>query len=633
MCGIAGIYKITNRINEEDKLLVKKMTNSLIHRGPDDEGYFFNSQAALGHRRLSIIDLTSAGHQPMRRDSLVITFNGEIYNYNEIRQDLIFKGYTFKTKTDTEVILAAYQEWGEKCLDHFNGMWAFVIFNTLNGELFCSRDRMGVKPFYYYRDRNKFIFASEIKAILEDPTFKREPNNKIIYDYLVYGFTDHTKDTFFKDINQVLPGTFIKIKGENIKHKRYWSIDPAKKANKTNSDLQSEFRNLFNNSVNLRLNADVPVGSCLSGGLDSSSIVMTINKILKEKKASNINRWQKTFSSIFKGNEFNKINELKYIKKVVAETKAKAFYIEPDYKKLWYEIKKIIRFQDEPFGSTSIFAQYEVFKLAKQKKVKVLLDGQGADELLAGYFGTSGIYFISLIKQLKLFQAMSEYISFNKKHPTSVARKKVLRNILFILSQKLPYKFYGLVLRKFYTKSYLNKKFLQENNNIYKLPNHFKRDIFKDFNLFLLTSISLPQLLHWEDRNSMSNSIESRVPFLDYRLIEFVFSLPSEMIIKNGVTKYILRESMKQLLPKAIYNRQDKIGFATPEEIWFKKYLSREIKKIVYSESFKKRPYFEWEKFVKYYEDFLSGKQSFDFAIWRCINLELWLREFIDVKK
>lgn len=631
MCGITGIYNLNSKSqNQNSKLIIEKMTDTLVHRGPDDEGYFIDKNIALGHRRLSIIDLTKAGHQPMKFGDFIIVYNGEIYNYLEIREELIAKGYQFKTRTDTEVILAAYQEWGEKCLSRFNGMWAFAIYDVKKNELFCSRDRLGVKPFYYYQDHNQFIFASEIKALLAHPQIQAESNNQIIYDYLTYGFTDHSQETFFKNICQLSPAHYIKINKNNIIDKKYWDIE-EKPVNLAEGQLVKKFQELFRDAVNLRLRSDVAVGSCLSGGLDSSSIVAQVNALLREQGfISSIGKKQKTFSSIYSSQLDQMANEKKYIDLIIQQTEVSANFIEPNPKKLIKDLEHLIYLQDEPFGSTSIYAQYNVFRLAHQKKTTVILDGQGADETLAGYLPDFGIYLAEMARQKRFWQIIKNLWQFRKLHP-NYPLSNIFKAFGFIISQI----FFGFCLKPIFFLSQqkninlLKHEFAHQNFHVFKMPNKFK-NWFKNFNWWQVSKMSLPSLLHWEDRNSMGFSVESRVPFLDYRLVEFIFSLPDDLIIRDGKTKYILREALHRLLPEAIYNRHDKIGFATPEARWLTKNLKPEIDQILASPSFQSRPYWIASKVQKYWQNILTGKEKFNFTIWRFINLELWLRKFID---
>ncbi|MEM2929172.1 MAG: asparagine synthase (glutamine-hydrolyzing) [Nitrososphaerota archaeon] len=640
MCGIFGILSIDqNKVNIN---VLERMSHSLIHRGPDDYGYvffeLFNKQRiletnnifdvkqienyqgvlAFGHRRLSIIDLSKTGHQPMSNENrdIWIILNGEIYNYIELSEELKKRGHKFYSKTDTEVIIHAYEEWGADCLNHFNGMWAFALWDKRKKRIFCSRDRFGIKPFYYYYDGKTFVFASEIKAILQDPAIRRIPNDKRIYDYLGYGYLDHTEETFFKNINQLRGSNYLTldIKGTdlNLKINQYWDIKPIELRGV--ESFEKRFLELFKDSINLHLRSDVPIGTCLSGGLDSSSIVCVTQEYLN----SNIH---KTFSSCF---EDQRYDEREYIQKVIETNHIEPHFVFPNPKKLFEEINELIWYQEEPFGSTSIYAQWNVFKLAKEKGIKVVLDGQGADELLAGYHPFLGFYLSELINEFHFYDFIKEY-----KLIRSIYKYSHFWFIGHLLISLLP-----LPLSAFIKKQILFKKnnWLKRNNNfIYKteFKNKFKNILHNQLYNYLMI-FSLPALLHYEDRNSMAHSIEARVPFLDYRLVELIFSLPIKEIINNGFTKYILRKAMQGILPESIRMRRDKMGFVTPEDIWFKTVLKNFVNDIINSKSFSERIYFDVKKVKAAYKNHCEQKINISATIWRWINLEIWLKTFID---
>lgn len=626
MCGIVGVWNLTNKpVNYS---LLKDITDVLKHRGPDDEGYvLLNSNngdhkeligndsirelnfenimsldnkhrfdLALGHRRLSIIDLSSLAHQPMSNEdkSLWIVHNGEIYNYIELREELEELGHTFKSNSDTEVVLNAYEEWGDNCLQKFNGMWAFAIWDAKRKMLFCSRDRFGIKPFYYFFDGNQFVFASEIKSLLEYGA-ERRPNDKIIYDYLTFGFQDHTDETFFDGIKQLNPAHYLLIENGVLRIERYWNI-------KVNCEIQSknnnclEFYNLFEQAIKLRLRSDVPVGSCLSGGLDSSSIVCIANKFIDKEK-------QKTFSSCFDNKKFD---EREYIEEVIEQTGADKNYIFPSGEAFQGEIENLIYYQDEPFGSLSIYAQWNVMRKASEK-VKVLLDGQGGDELLAGYLE----YYASFLKTLifkKDFRVIKELICFLILHPKSAYE--------LFSKMRMREKRKGMLSSGFILK-YKDMDVKYAEDLATKLLNDITRD-------------KLPALLHYEDRNSMAFSIEARVPFLDFKLVEYVAKLPLDKRLKNGMTKVIFREAMKGILPERIRKRRDKMGFVTPEEVWVKTMLKDWVMDILTSESFKNRKYWNADKVLKEFEDVFREKEKYTSDLWRYVCLELWLRGLVD---
>jgi asparagine synthase (glutamine-hydrolysing) len=647
MCGIAGIYNINSKVissefEKENRRVLKQMTNKLIHRGPDDEGFFVNNRVAIGHRRLSIIDLSSAGHQPMFSfdKTLAIVFNGEIYNYIELREELVEKGHIFRTETDTEVILASYKQWGKKCLDHFNGMWAFALYDFSNEELFCARDRLGVKPFYYYCDRNIFVFASEPKALLVHPEIKPLVNEQSVWDYLMCGHLDHREETFFKGIKELKGGFYLEIKSASkkivtadkiLKISQYWDL-PKKEINISDAEANRVYSQLIHDSIKLRLRSDVPIGTCLSGGLDSSAITCIVNELLKNQGVKQTSKIQKTFSAVYDPKKFPKCDERKFINVVNRKTKASSNFIFPDGEKLAKDLENLIYSQDFPFGSTSIYAQYSVFKLAKNKKVKVMLDGQGVDELLAGYHTFFPVFFRSLKEKGQYLKLFREIVDFNRNHGNTMKyaffRLLFPTNLFAALKNKISFNLKNAYYNAYFDYNVFNQEWRQKYLSlVFPTPNN---NPFKDQSYLLTRIQGLPSLLRYEDRNSMNFSIESRTPFLDYRLVEFVYSLPDDQKIRHGQTKWVMRQALKGVLPEKIRNRQDKVGFATPEEIWFKKNLAPQMRKVFASEKFASRPYFDHKKVILSFEKFLSGEPIMYQLFWRIYNLELWLRRFID---
>ncbi len=624
MCGICGVINSKN-IKVKQPIL-EKMNNALSHRGPDDKGLMIAKNIGLAHRRLSILDLSSAGHQPMFYDggNLAIVFNGEIYNYLEIRQELQKSGFKFKSQTDTEVILASYKKWGIEALKKFNGMWAFAIYDKKKNLIFASRDRLGVKPFYYLFEKEKFLFASEIKGILAHPEVKALPNKKIIWDYLVTGFLDHSEATFFQGVKELRGGHYLILNKGKLEIKKYWDL---KKEELEISDKGAieKFQSLFFDAVRLRLRSDVPIGTCLSGGLDSSAIVCVINQFLKKEKITEVGQWQKTFSAVY-GQNFPKVDEEMFIREVIRQTKAKSYLVTPSPSKLQKEIKDLIYYQEQPFSTTSIYAQWNVFRLAAAKKIKVMLDGQGADELLAGYTGYFGLYFIDLLKRKKIGLFIKELYLFARNHRPVWS---ILKDI-FVRGLKAAW------LGDFTTRLFqrlnpayraFRPEFLHEFKSAPRIM--FSRSYFRNA-LYNSLVMNLSSLLRYEDRNSMAFAIESRVPFLDYRLVEFIFSLASSDKIRNGQTKWIMREALKGVLPEKISTRQDKIGFATPEENWLRNDLKDELLGCFSSKSFGERGYFNQEKINQLYARFLNNKFQDSQLFWRSYCLEMWFQVFID---
>lgn len=610
MCGICGIINYNNKPVSENN--IRLMMHKMKHRGPDDEGVFIDYNIGLGFVRLSILDLTSAGHQPMfsHDGRYVIVFNGEVYNYIEIRNELKTK-YQFRTGTDTEVVLAAYQEWGEECLNKFNGMFAFVIYDTKTKEIFGARDRFGIKPFYFYYDNDKFIFASEIKSIL--PFLRnRKPNDKIIADYLLYNKTDHTKDTFFNGIHKLHHGSFLIIKNNKVEKKAWYCLRENVTQNKTMSPF--EYKELFDDALKLRLRSDVPVGVCLSGGIDSSAIVASL---MINFGLSDLN----TFSAVYGKNEPTDesifIDEFKPIVKNM-------YFTNPSADSFYNDLSDFIDAHNEPVPDTGPYAQYKVMELAKNY-ITVTLDGQGADEQLGGYHYFFGSYYVELIRKIKILKLISENFHYLKDHKSLTALKYF---IFYLMPKKVQQfignKIYQSVNSDFISKSSKVNDSLSINDMIYD-PHSLQDSLIQHF------EYKLEHLLRWEDLNAMHFSIESRVPFLDHRLVEKTLSLPSDQILRKGVTKYILRESMKNILPTAIFERKDKKGFTNPRDKWFRtEQFQKIIFNIINSNLFKNRGYFDYIKANERYKMHLDLKVDISKEIWKWINLELWFREFID---
>lgn len=606
MCGIAGIINLNSSKVNRDKLdlMIQKMN----HRGPDDHGVYLNNNVGLGFVRLSILDLSSAGHQPMLSPDkrFVIIYNGEIFNYLELKKELEDEGYTFKTTTDTEVLLNAYIHWGKSCLDKFNGMWAFVIYDSQENEIFGARDRFGIKPFYYTINNDNLIFASEIPPILEVLNKKIEPNMDSIFDYLVFNRTDQNENTFFKHIQKLKHGHYFKYKNGNMSIRKWYDLKENLKKPFLNSH---EYNDLLLNSIELRLRSDVPVGICFSGGLDSSSILSLV-----QSKSININ----TFSAIYKEGETG--DETKFIN-LYKDRVDKMNFINPTAETLFDDLNDLIETHAEPIPDTSPYAQYKVMQLAK-KKVTVTLDGQGADEQLGGYHYFFGLYFKELLKKLKWLKLLREIIAYKKNHSSNLGIKSFGFFLLpSFLRTKLQIQRKGYLTQHFLETNYTNSSISETLYNSRTLKEGFI-DHFE---------YKLEHLLKWEDRNSMRFSIEARVPFLDHRLVEKTLSLQNNMFISNGTTKVILRDAMKGLIPEEIRIRQDKIGFGTPEAEWFRRDFFKDyIIELLNSESLKRRNIIDPKKAKEMYLQHLNGQTDISKEIWKWINLELWFRKFID---
>lgn len=660
MCGISGI--IVNNNSKELLHHLFKMNEIQKHRGSDDEGYAIFSKESLvecfgertpnqvknalpnlihnqdfsnhiespflglSHNRLSIIDTSYKGHQPMSDDSenYWITYNGEIYNYLEIKTELTRLGYKFSSNTDTEVILYAYIEYGEKCVEKFNGMWSFCIYNRSENTLFCSRDRFGVKPFYYRITENYLAFSSEQKALYHFPNETTSINNKAVFKYLSMGIVEDEATGFTNEVLELKPGHNLtyKIATNELKIYKYYELNKNLTWEKHNLKKESVYierlENLIENAIKLRLQSDVPVGSCLSGGIDSSIIVCHINQLLSNGNAKSIGSSQQTFTSCFT-NEL--VDEEKWAKFVTDKTNTTWHKTYPNSTDFISDFKDLVYTQDVPFFSSSTYSQYRVMKLAQENNIKVTLDGQGADELFAGY----PIYYSSYISNafktldLKALRKNSRELSNNFSNKETLLKQPAK----FIASNYLPQRFLN---RKFKQKHpeyrYINRSFWNKNANSLEQLKHvfsssLNQQLSNDF-----TGEHFKNLLRTGDRNAMRFSIESRMPFADdINLIEYIFSISGSYKIKNGISKHLLREANKTILPKEIYARKDKVGFATPEKKWLKE-QSDELLNFIPIEN---DEFVNWENIRSDWNNLIGlAEKTEPTRLWRLLNLATW---------
>ncbi|MFA6382293.1 MAG: asparagine synthase (glutamine-hydrolyzing) [Candidatus Buchananbacteria bacterium] len=622
MCGITG-YLNLNGQNKFNSGHLETMLKTIEYRGPNDKGVFADNLVGLGHRRLSIIDLSSAGHQPMFSDdkSLVIIFNGEIYNYLEIKEELKHSGCNFSTGTDTEVILAAYQKWGENCVEKFNGMWAFVIWDLKEKKLFASRDRFGVKPFYYQLDQNYFLFGSEIKTILAVSLTPRKINYPFLYNFIDRHIPYGCAETVFENIKTLLPAHNLIIKNGQVQIKRYWQINPDEFKKKYDySNPEKTFRQLLIDATKLRLRSDVPVGVCLSGGIDSTTITGIITKILGQKI--------KTFSSIYNEKDYGE-GQFIEIANQYYQTEANLIY--PNADNFFDIVDKLISHHDEPVRMPGTYSQWHVMECAA-REVIVTLDGQGADELLGGYRWFYPDYLASLINEVTHFKAgtknISKYLE-TRKELKNYLNQTYDKDVLKILTPKCLLN----LKRQFkpenrWQDQILNQKFLAAKTPLPPTPKIFfdplNQALFEAF-----TTTNLPHLLNYEDKISMAFSLEARVPFMDYRIVEFCFGLPYSYKINGYKNKAILRDAFQDILPPEIFNRKDKKGFPTPNEHWFRNELKNQLKKLFYSPTFNEHGLFNTSDVQKIFEQHLAGKNH-ERLLWRIITLELWLNKYFN---
>lgn len=596
------------------------MNEEINHRGPDDSGVFVDSHVSLGCVRLSIIDLSAAGRQPMANEdgSVIIVYNGEVYNFEDLRRDLEAVGHTFKSRTDTEVVLHAYQEWGIECLEKFNGMWAFAIYDSLRGQILLSRDRFGIKPLYFSTSaEGNIAFSSEIKGLLRSGV-ETKPNDRAILEYLSGSPHREMRETFFDNISEVLPGEILTYDMANRKMTAliWYHLGRIKKPREQSIDLAAaRIREMLEESVRRRLVSDVPVGSCLSGGIDSSSIVLKMRDLKGRDRIE-------TFSLVFPG---SRIDESQYIDLVAAAAQVESNRMTLSVDELLNDIQDLVRTQEEPFQSLSIYGQYRLMKLAHDRNVKVLLDGQGGDELFAGYQAYFSNFLLECLVGLRVIRALKELKA--TRPSLKVIAKSLIASIIrnFALGQRaLKYAQTGSV------------SFLRDPRGIHAIrAPHSLRTSFS-LNRTLMDDISarsIPLLLRYEDKNSMRWSVEARIPYLDFRLVEYVALLPSHYKIRNGWSKYILRKAVSEFLPPSIVERKDKIAFETPDGDWFRtpRFLNF-LQCLVESKEFKSRGYWNQQEVRRLIAEHAFGDKDNASVIWRLVNVELWLREFFDGK-
>lgn len=631
MCGIAGIAAIGGF----DPALLISITHAVKHRGPDGFGfaYFdirsnsagecFHNQdrfptlapsLGFGTRRLAILDLSESGNQPMQIENgeYWITYNGEVYNYQEIRKELEGMGHNFRTQTDTEVVLKAYRQWGSACVNRFNGMWSFAIWDRRQRQLFFSRDRFGVKPFYYFATPSFLAFGSEIKQILQCPGISRVVDQSVAAQYLQTGLQDHTDHTFFVDIRQLPGGHSMTVDltqtAISTNLARYWDLQIDPDGKRSDKEASEKFAALFQTAVTLRLRSDVPVGSCLSGGLDSSSIVTVAARAARSPEFH-------TFSSCFNDES---LDERQFIRGVVSASGVTAHYVFPDAESFWDDLNCLIWHQDEPVGGTGVYAQWCVMRAARQTRIPVLLDGQGGDEILCGYrkfylfylwhlfkcadprFLTEGAHWVRNATQSNFsWNSAKRYVSFPHRANRSVLARVGNPDFVHVAAESEPISIGPGV----------------------DIPNRQKDDLIR---------YSVPALLHYEDRNSMAHSVEARVPMLDYNLASFAVNCRPSLKLRDGWTKWILRDALKGVLPDFVRLRKTKLGFATPQKLWLRQDLRGTIRSLIAESTLKTSRILSGKEVRRELSDYLAAKPGClsDNEAFRVLNLELWARVF-----
>lgn len=626
MCGFVGILN-KNGLNVRPEIL-RKMADTIHHRGPDEEGIFINDNCGFYHKRLSIIDLNT-GQQPMTFGNYTIVFNGEIYNYIELREELKLKGHKFDTTSDTEVILHLYREYGESCVNRLNGMFAFIIYDKSNNEIYVARDHFGIKPLYWYQDKNRILFGSEIKAILAHPEIKAIPAMENLYEYLTFQFI-LGENTLFQNINKFQPGHYsiINLKTWSFKTINYWKPDFNTDTFHTEEYFINKLQKILDDTITQQLRSDVPIGTYLSGGIDSSLISIMASKI--------VNHPLKSFSGAF--NEGPEFNELKYARIAAKKSNSELYEIFPTEQEFIDVLPKLIYHLDEPVAGPGLFPQYMVSKFASNH-VKVILGGQGGDEIFGGY----ARYLVAYLEQA----LKGSIFETNEEVEHIVTLKSILPN-LPSLKQYVPMlkgfwksdvfepmdrRYFNLLNRMGSISDFLHPDFINgrnENRIFDKFSEHFNhfntKSYYNKMTQFDL-SASLPALLQVEDRVSMAVSIESRVPLLDRRIIDLISKMPAGMKFKGGELKYLLKQSIKEIMPPEILNRKDKMGFPIPLHIWSKNKKTRDfMMDTMLSKKAKERNIIK----TKYIEQIINSEQPFSRGLWGLLSMELWFNEFID---
>lgn len=602
---------------------------ALRFRGPDDSGVEHiecaASWVALGHTRLSIIDLTSAGHQPMSSADgcCSIVFNGEIYNYVELRQELTSLGYVFSSNSDTEVLLAAWRQWGRECLPRFIGMFAFVVLDREARTLTCVRDAFGIKPFFYTREDGRFLFASEIPAIKALRQQRVALDWQRAYDYLVHGDYDSGPRTFLDGVSHLQPGHLLEVDltSGDISEPSSWWRPSIQERSDLNFDQAAELVRLrFLENVRLHLRSDVPLGAALSGGIDSSAVVCAMRFVAPELPIN-------TFSYIARGSS---LSEEEWVDRVNGYVGAKPHKVVVSANELAADLDEMIRVQGEPFGSTSIYAQFRVFKLAREHGVTVTLDGQGADEMLAGYNGYPGQRIRSLLEKGSVAEAwnfLGEWADWPGRSRLAGIKRAVAE-----MTQGQLYDALRRLNGMQDMPAWLDACVLEERGIIRRYPrqrsneNEMGRRVVAELALSL-TRRGLPALLRHGDRNSMRFSVESRVPFLTLDMVELLLSLPESYLISaKGETKHVFRAAMRGIVPDDVLDRRDKIGFATPEQEWL---LSMSDTVRGWLREDLHLPFFNQQEVVKTFDRIVAGKQQFSWQVWRWINFSRWYANFV----
>ena len=620
MCGIAGIVRLDGA--PVDPGHIARLTDLIAHRGPDDAGVYVDGHAGLGHRRLSIVDLSPAGHQPMPSadGSLWIVFNGEIYNHEALRDELVAHGHDFRSGTDTEVILAAYRQWGEACVQRFEGMWAFAIWEPARQRLFCSRDRLGIKPFHYALTRHGFAFASEIKSVLASGLVPVRPNPEALRLQLVYRARASNQTTCFDGVLQLPPAHNAVLADGRLAISRYWNAEDALAAREpAPGDDADRFRALLEQAVRSHLRSDVPVGACLSGGLDSGTLVA-----LASRHAASPLR---TFSVTYPGTVHDESRYIQALRAGVGNLEGSA--TSPDGRDLVDVLERTTWHYEEPVWGGSVYSWWQVMKSVQAGGIKVVLNGQGADELLAGYPRYYPTYLRQLLLGGRIPGLLRNFEGFRAQQG-DLSRRALWRE----LAAPFWPDWMRRAARTAGRGTAFDDGFLGADLRAVASPaaEALARRAFSDLDAHLLSDLTttrLPELLQAEDRFSMAFSIESRVPFLDRAVVEYGIGLPAHRKIDNGVTKVVLREAMRGVVPETVLDRRDKQGYPTPAGEWLRQYGTDYAGDLVASRAFRERGVFDARAATAAFDRWRSGTAPLA-GLWTWLSTENWFRQYMD---
>jgi asparagine synthase (glutamine-hydrolysing) len=658
MCGITGVISLNSRPVEPTVL--QKMNDVQAHRGPDGEGFVFGwldsgsfqhafvshtdewdskvpIHVGLGHRRLAIIDLSDRGLQPMSSidHSTWIVFNGEIYNFQQLRSALEARGDTFKSNTDTEVLLQAYLHWGEACLEHLEGMYAFAIWDGRVGRLFCARDRLGIKPFYYSTPNGYFIFASEIKSLLSFPGFEPMPDDDAVFEFLVHSNCDYGERTMLRKVKALSAGHSLTLDiGTNrLDMKRYWQLEPHLGPRDGDASQIDGLRALLTQTTQKHLISDVRAGSCLSGGVDSSTVVGLIGKIWKEQPeaATAIGDTFYTFTSCF---DYRELDERDYALTVARYIKANPQLVFPSPENFWSDFARLAWHQDMPIFSLAFYAQWCVMRAAKEAGVKVLLDGQGGDEVFGGYAKFRYAYLASLLRSGKFTTAFRELGATLKQGDRYVLD---IRNGHRYLPNRLRRLLKVDSLLKDALNTDINRLVAAESTPgtrwwNYIASSHSHNGSWTAIQRMQIDDIvldTLPSQLRFEDRSSMAFSIEARVPLLDHKLVEYGVALPDHLKVNNGWNKFAIRQAMAGLVPDSVRLRQKKLSFPAPDRFWLSRDLRTHVGELIQSD-LRCRKYINLATLRRWYnskESYAANTESY-LGLFRLLSLEMWMRAF-----